>query len=877
MLAAQILCGAPDVRQVPVKPGEVPDPESLASQVAADGRTSTLLGLDIAAVGKTIPRTFSRNLVGNTEGFDWHVSRHFALKTDLPPSQVRETLTLLELGLPHLEAIFGQSIAALADRRMAFVFASSRNALMQAMVSDDMHVLRLGGITQEGYWGAYQYAGTPYQNRYIILHELVHLYQYCLVGNTRHFYGFFIEGAADFFSSHVYDPERGRLTVNVLDRAPMHNHLAAGLAEWQARGKPSLSSLYNGGTTTRGLDVLMTAFFQSTPEREQSWRIYCDQTMRKASPDDDPKPLSDRLVAALYGDWQPLDLAFARWMERQPSFVTREYGFDQAGETLVSEKPAAGKSATLQLNPAPLLPSPADAFTRDYPRDPAPQWPAPANGFDIGFSILASPSRETGSVGLRLGNDKQPAVTVTVSNGAFIVIASPTLPTNTVLPLASAPAASHEALLNIRLSASPDGLLLAAFHGAPPNRVLQSRIPLASDLLKTIGHAPVTLFATAGGLRIVPQIWNSTDSRPGASPPQPVPGGRVNSSRFNARYATGPIYRAAWLLGENAPAPLLIVRNMLLADPAGGPRPRLPDSELEAESFWQGIGTAIQDCPADAATRNAALCELADIALDIALLTRNASRGDAALARLRTPLAGQAQGRLSWSLDGRLRHAQPIRKVEPGGTAQAWMPDPGVLAKGPHALTVKAELTWLGMPLTIERTRLVNPGIPSWHVLGPFMLPDARYANVPFPPETEPLDLRRIFTATDGTQMVWTRVAAPPDALLEADHLVHFAKGFRRQANFAAAYAAATFESPRETPAILALGATDGVQVWVNAACVLTDMQLREWVPGNVRIPITLRKGANTVLVKSLHGDGLWFLSGRLEDRDGRPLQGLVF
>ena len=76
-------------------------------------------------------------------------------------------------------------------------------------------------------------------------------------------------------------------------------------------------------------------------------------------------------------------------------------------------------------------------------------------------------------------------------------------------------------------------------------------------------------------------------------------------------------------------------------------------------------------------------------------------------------------------------------------------------------------------------------------------------------------------------------------------------------------------------PATLALGVSDGVQIWLNGECLLTDVRPREWTPGNVRVPVTLARGTNTLLVKSLHADGLWFLSGRIEDRAGNPLRGI--
>ena len=880
LLSCLSLPAAPEVRLRAASSGRIPAPAALAARVETQGRTSRLVELEIVALGPRVPRTFSRHLIGNTEGFDWYVSRHFALKTDLPEARVRETLSLLELGLPQLEAIFGDTAAALADRRLAFVFASSRPALRRAMAGDDLHVLNLGGITQEGYWGAYQYAGSSYQNRYIILHEFAHLFQYALAGGTRHCYGFFIEGIADFFSSHVYDPERQQLTVNVLDRAPMHNHLAAGLAEWERRQRPPLSALYAEGATTRGLDVLMTAFLQSTPERELKWRLYCHEALRHGRFDQDPRRLSDELMAALYGYWPALDRGFSAWMERLPTFVQLDHGFDQCGEALVSQDPLPGRTARLGLNPPPLTRTPADAFTRDYPRSPPRRraWAA-SKTFSLAFALDATARLPAaGRLDLQLGGDT-PVLRLSISNGQQIALA--TLSSNWTCVLPPAPAAGSEPTeMDVRLDVTPDEACLTLLRGLSPQPLAQGRVPLAPGQFTAAGGAPAELAATVGGYRLTPWFWN--DPAPGPGTPSPSGGParwRPLASRFGTPDAAGPVFRALRALGDQAPDTLRIAGHMLLADAAaapGAPR-RLPADELESEAFWQGLATAIEAGSASDTARQAALAALADVAMDLALAPPDDGSGDTALVRVRRPGIGAWRGRLSLWMDGLPLQTRSLRGHRADAVEDVRLPLPEAIRTGVHTVTARAEVTWLDQPLVLQQRLVANPGIPRWHVVGPFMLPDGVFTNTVFPPEQETLDLQRLFAAPDGTQMPWQRVEPPPEQPLEADHLIHFAQRFRRQANFAAAYAAAIFDSREAVPATLALGVSDGVQVWLNGACVLTDLRTREWAPGNVRVPVTLVRGANTLLVKSLHADGLWFLSARLEDGAGNPLRGISY
>ena len=149
--------------------------------------------IDVARLtGAEAPRTYSGDLVGPYPGFNWFVSRHYAILSDMDDGSVGDALALLELAWPHYVRTFRWRPPASETHRQAIVLASSRSALEDCLLHDAIHAKLLGGLTLEGFGCAYLYAGSPYQTRYILLHEATHLYQYSLSGDTRGCYGFLL-------------------------------------------------------------------------------------------------------------------------------------------------------------------------------------------------------------------------------------------------------------------------------------------------------------------------------------------------------------------------------------------------------------------------------------------------------------------------------------------------------------------------------------------------------------------------------------------------------------------------------------------------------------------------------------------------------------
>ena len=359
-LAAPALAAALIVSVTPVRAEMVrfttvkaaPPPARMAAVIEIAKGTSTSMprAIDVARItGTDAPRTYSGDLAGPYPGFSWFVSRHYAILSDMDDGSVRDALVLLELAWPHYVRTFQWRPPASDTHRQAIVFASSRSVLEDCLLHDSIHAPLLGGLTMEGFGCAYLYAGAPYQTRYIILHEATHLYQYCLSGDTRGCYGFLLEGIADFLSSHIYDPGSRTLNVNVLDRAPIHNHLLNGLDDWRKLGQPTFSALFDNPSPSRGLSVLMTAFLQHTPGYEAKWRLFCERIVRDMS-QKDAKRTTLAAFRAIYGKPESLDAPFKAWMSNlRPTFELHDRDFDQSAPGVFTALPPSNATARLAI------------------------------------------------------------------------------------------------------------------------------------------------------------------------------------------------------------------------------------------------------------------------------------------------------------------------------------------------------------------------------------------------------------------------------------------------------------------------------------------------------------------------------------------------
>ena len=315
-----------------------PTPAETPAKVIVNGRTSTAQSILIRDLGDRIPPTFSGDRLKNTEGFTWYVSQHYALKTDFPAERAKHYLTLLELAYPQLVEMFGREPTGIDQKRMAIVYAKDKQTLAQALASDGRSWnFRGGGITFDECSATYQYpsGGLQYHLRYILLHEVTHLFQACLAGNLRSVPNWYTEGVADLLSHHVWEADRQRLTLNVLDKATDNNWLDRALRRF-GETPFTAAEIANGTLRDRDVSFLLVAYFMTDVERSLKFRIYRDELFR-LNLYNKYQERSDALIEELFGSWAELDADFARWVAaRRATFHPVEWGWEQDGDILQS-------------------------------------------------------------------------------------------------------------------------------------------------------------------------------------------------------------------------------------------------------------------------------------------------------------------------------------------------------------------------------------------------------------------------------------------------------------------------------------------------------------------------------------------------------------
>ena len=90
-----------------------------------------------------------------------------------------------------------------------------------------------------------------------------------------------------------------------------------------------------------------------------------------------------------------------------------------------------------------------------------------------------------------------------------------------------------------------------------------------------------------------------------------------------------------------------------------------------------------------------------------------------------------------------------------------------------------------------------------------------------------------------------------------------------------AAYLRTTLVSPHKLEAVLELGSDDGIKVWLNGKVIHANNASRGVKPGEDKVKITLRPGANTLMLKINNGSTDWAACARITGSDGKRITGL--
>ena len=171
----------------------------------------------------------------------------------------------------------------------------------------------------------------------------------------------------------------------------------------------------------------------------------------------------------------------------------------------------------------------------------------------------------------------------------------------------------------------------------------------------------------------------------------------------------------------------------------------------------------------------------------------------------------------------------------------------------------------------------------DWRGIGPFQQPGADPGAFPFPPEYE-IDFARDYPGK-GNICKWTQARSEGSVKIDATGWVTFDFSYQDET---ASYALTHATVPADTEAWASFRADDDLTLFVNGDLVDgydargIDASQLWWrgpvarVPDAMRLPVTLKKGRNRILVKVRNRGGPSGFVLALSRRDGKTIEGLA-
>ena len=157
----------------------------------------------------------------------------------------------------------------------------------------------------------------------------------------------------------------------------------------------------------------------------------------------------------------------------------------------------------------------------------------------------------------------------------------------------------------------------------------------------------------------------------------------------------------------------------------------------------------------------------------------------------------------------------------------------------------------------------------AWSIIGPFNNVDGIGYNKAYIPEDAiQIDMTAKYDGVDG-QIGWEK--RTDDTF---DGFVDLDKIFASKINWVTAYARITVTAPDEREAQIRLGGDDQAKVWLNGEEVFTYGESRSAAIDQNAIPVTLKAGENSLLIKVCDERGFWGFYLRLTDTEGGALYG---
>ena len=205
----------------------------------------------------------SPDLDVEADGDGWRVvTAHYDLEiSGFDEDEARTLGTLAELSWSGLAAFFGTEV----DGPLTVVIAADEAGFQAALAADGISGLEgAGGYYDPGGGKAYLFRQpTTYYSRVLMIHEIVHQYQYHS-GVADGLPGWYIEGLAEALGRHHWDGDC--LTLRVRPLLSWEDMAAQAWTELDA-GAPDLVSVFGGGSASRPLSQELVRLFTSDPDR----------------------------------------------------------------------------------------------------------------------------------------------------------------------------------------------------------------------------------------------------------------------------------------------------------------------------------------------------------------------------------------------------------------------------------------------------------------------------------------------------------------------------------------------------------------------------------------------------------------------------------
>ena len=154
----------------------------------------------------------------------------------------------------------------------------------------------------------------------------------------------------------------------------------------------------------------------------------------------------------------------------------------------------------------------------------------------------------------------------------------------------------------------------------------------------------------------------------------------------------------------------------------------------------------------------------------------------------------------------------------------------------------------------------------TWRVLGSFDNTVGIGYNTKYITEnTTEIDLTAKYDGVDG-QISWEKFT---------DDAFNGFIDFGEDINWRVSYAWTTVTCPDEREVFFRFGSDDQSKIWLNGTEVFADTSAQTAILDKNTIPVTLKTGKNTILVKVCNEEMSWGFYLRVSDPDGKPLEGL--